>query len=110
LNLGYIERASTLKHHTLILEINMDHGIFATIVIGLVVGVVAKFIHPGKDNLGWILTVVLGIAGSYIGGMVLGALNIGGSMVLRFIAAVAGAVVLLIVYGLVVGKKSGNAD
>ena len=39
-------------------------GIIWTIVLGLVIGVLAKLLHPGKENMGFIMTIVLGIAGS----------------------------------------------
>ena len=40
-------------------------GIVWTILVGLVVGVIAKLLHPGKENMGFIATILLGIAGSY---------------------------------------------
>jgi uncharacterized membrane protein YeaQ/YmgE (transglycosylase-associated protein family) len=45
-------------------------GIVWTIVLGFVVGVVAKLIHPGRENMGFIITVLLGIAGSFLAGIV----------------------------------------
>jgi len=44
-------------------------GILWTIVLGFVVGVIAKFLHPGKENMGFIVTILLGIAGSFLAGM-----------------------------------------
>ena len=41
-------------------------GLIWTILIGLVIGVVAKFVHPGRDNLGIIMTIILGVAGSLV--------------------------------------------
>lgn len=41
-------------------------GLLMTIIIGFVVGVIAKLIMPGKENIGWILTTLLGIAGSIV--------------------------------------------
>lgn len=79
-------------------------------IIGLIVGVIAKFVHPGKENMGFILTIVIGIGGSvlatYLGGM-LGLYKEGESA--GFIMSVVGAVVLLVIYGLVV-KKPGGGD
>jgi uncharacterized membrane protein YeaQ/YmgE (transglycosylase-associated protein family) len=42
-------------------------GIIITLIIGLIVGAVAKFLVPGKDPGGWIVTILLGIAGSFLG-------------------------------------------
>ncbi|MFK7975937.1 MAG: GlsB/YeaQ/YmgE family stress response membrane protein, partial [Halioglobus sp.] len=43
-------------------------GILAWIVLGLVAGALAKLIMPGKDGGGWLMTMVLGIAGAFVGG------------------------------------------
>ncbi len=77
-------------------------GIIATIIIGLIIGLVARFIKPGDDSMGWIMTILLGIGGSLLaayGGQALGIYQAGQGA--GFIAAVVGAVVLLIIYGLV---------
>ncbi len=74
-------------------------GIIWTILIGFVAGVVAKFLHPGKENLGIVMTALLGIAGSMIatfGGQALGLYRAGQGA--GFIGAVIGAVVILFVY------------
>jgi uncharacterized membrane protein YeaQ/YmgE (transglycosylase-associated protein family) len=63
-----------------------------TILIGFVVGVVAKFIIPGKVGGGFILTTVLGIAGSFVGNWLFGMLGFGGA---GFIGAVIGAMLLI---------------
>jgi uncharacterized membrane protein YeaQ/YmgE (transglycosylase-associated protein family) len=79
------------------------------IVIGLVVGVVAKFLHPGKENMGMIMTILLGIAGSFLAthlGSFLGLYKQGETA--GFIMSVIGALVLLVIYGMVV-KKSGSS-
>jgi uncharacterized membrane protein YeaQ/YmgE (transglycosylase-associated protein family) len=44
-------------------------GIIWTIVLGFVIGVFAKFLHPGKENMGFIVTVLLGIGGSFLAGV-----------------------------------------
>lgn len=75
-------------------------GLIWTIVIGLIVGVVAKFVHPGRENLGLVMTVLLGIAGSLVAtfvGQAIGWYQAGQPA--GFIGAVVGAVVLLWVYG-----------
>jgi uncharacterized membrane protein YeaQ/YmgE (transglycosylase-associated protein family) len=77
--------------------------------IGLIVGAVARFVLPGKQNLGWIMTAILGIAGSFLAnyaGTALGWYKAG--EVSGFIASVIGAVILLVVYGMVKGKAAGE--
>ena len=74
-------------------------GIIWTILIGFVAGVVAKFLHPGKEDLGLIMTALLGIAGSMIatfGGQALGIYRAGQGA--GFLGAVVGAVVILFIY------------
>jgi uncharacterized membrane protein YeaQ/YmgE (transglycosylase-associated protein family) len=73
-------------------------GIIATIFIGLIVGLVARLLHSGKDELGLIMTALLGIAGSVLasyGGQFLGIYHAG--EVAGFIGAVVGAVLILFV-------------
>ncbi len=75
-------------------------GIVWTIILGLVIGVIAKLLHPGKENMGFIMTILLGIAGSFLAGVVgqfLGWYNAGEGA--GFIASVIAAIVLLVVYG-----------
>ena len=81
-------------------------GIIGTIFIGLIVGLLARFLKPGDDSMGWIMTILLGIGGSLAatyGGQALGIYTAGEGA--GFIGAVVGAVVLLIIYG-IVSKKS----
>ena len=83
-----------------------DRGIIMTIVIGLLVGIVAKFLKPGKDTGGIIVTILLGIAGSFLAtyaGQALGWYTVGQTA--GFIASVIGAIILLILYGLVSRKR-----
>ena len=81
-------------------------SILGTILIGLVVGFIARAVKPGDDKLGWIMTAVLGIAGAFLAryaGAAMGWYRQGESA--GWIASVVGAVILLFVYGLV-AKKS----
>lgn len=74
-------------------------------LIGLLVGFVARALHPGKDNIGIVMTAVLGIAGSFLAqylGQAVGWYKAGEST--GFIASVIGAIVLLALYGLVAKK------
>lgn len=84
-------------------------GIVWTILLGLVIGVVAKLLHPGKENMGFIMTVLLGIGGSFLAGVVgqsLGWYTAGEGA--GFIASVIAAIVLLVVYGKL-RQGSGNS-
>ena len=81
-------------------------GIIGTIIIGFLAGLLAKWLHPGKENMGFIMTTVLGIAGSFAatyGGQALGLYQPGEGA--GFIGAVIGAIVLLVIYGAVVKKS-----
>jgi uncharacterized membrane protein YeaQ/YmgE (transglycosylase-associated protein family) len=87
------------------------HGmhILWTIILGLIVGAVAKLITPGRDPGGWIVTLVLGIAGSFLGtflGRAVGWYQEGQSA--GFIASVVGAVILLFLYRLLFKKREGQ--
>lgn len=77
-----------------------------TIVIGFFAGLLAKWLHPGKDDMGIIMTILLGIGGSFIAtylGQALGLYQVG--QVAGFIGAVVGAIILLVVYGMIVKKS-----
>jgi uncharacterized membrane protein YeaQ/YmgE (transglycosylase-associated protein family) len=79
-------------------------GILSWIVMGLIVGVVAKLIMPGKDPGGFIVTILLGIAGSFVGGFLGLLLGLGaftGFNMGSFLLAVGGALVLLIGYRMI---------
>ncbi|HTZ48904.1 MAG TPA: GlsB/YeaQ/YmgE family stress response membrane protein [Verrucomicrobiae bacterium] len=78
-----------------------------TLIIGLVVGAIAKLLMPGKDPGGWIITMLLGVAGSFVAsylGRLVGWYREGQSA--GFIMSILGAVLLLFVYRLIVGKKT----
>ena len=76
-------------------------GIISWIAMGLLVGVVAKLIMPGKDPGGFIVTILLGIAGAFVGGFIGAQLGFGGFTgwnLKSFLLAVGGAVLLLVLY------------
>jgi uncharacterized membrane protein YeaQ/YmgE (transglycosylase-associated protein family) len=78
-----------------------------TIIVGFLVGVVAKFIHPGREGMGFIMTTILGIGGSVVAtflGQALGLYQAGSAA--GFIGAVIGAIILLFIYGAVKRRAS----
>ena len=83
-------------------------GIIWTIVLGFVIGVLAKFLHPGKENMGFIMTIALGILGSFLAGVIgqyLGWYKAGEGA--GFIVSVVVAILLLVIYGKIRGTSSG---
>jgi uncharacterized membrane protein YeaQ/YmgE (transglycosylase-associated protein family) len=69
------------------------------LLFGLVVGIVARFLAPGRESGGWVLSMLLGIAGAYVGGFIGRALGFyGSSQSAGFLLSVLGAVVLLVIY------------
>ncbi len=77
-----------------------------TLVIGLLIGAVAKLLMPGKDPGGCIITMLLGLAGSALGGWLgslLGLQAAGGFG--AFIGGVIGAIILLLIYRMILGRK-----
>ena len=73
-----------------------------TILSGLVVGVIATFLMPSKDPGGWIITALLGIAGSWVGDYIGRALGLAGGG--GWIGSILGAMLLLLIYRLVASK------
>ena len=77
-------------------------SLLGTLIVGLVVGLIARAVHPGKDSLGIILTALLGIAGSFLAsyaGAAMGWYQQGDAA--GWIASVVGAVSLLFVFNLI---------
>jgi uncharacterized membrane protein YeaQ/YmgE (transglycosylase-associated protein family) len=84
--------------------------LIGTIFIGLLVGAVARLIMPGKQNMGWILTILLGVAGSFVAtkiGELAGWYAEGQSA--GFVMSVAGALLLLFLYGQYQKSQNQNA-
>ncbi|UYZ81137.1 GlsB/YeaQ/YmgE family stress response membrane protein [Moraxella bovis] len=81
-------------------------SIIWTIILGLVVGLLARAIKPGADSMGWIMTVILGIVGAVVGGFLASVLGMSveggfGGLVLSVI----GAIIVLFIYEFATGKK-----
>jgi uncharacterized membrane protein YeaQ/YmgE (transglycosylase-associated protein family) len=78
-----------------------DMSILSAIVIGLIVGAVAKLLMPGKDPGGWVITILLGLAGSIVGTYAGQALHLyREGEPAGFIGSVIGAMLLLFIYRL----------
>ena len=83
-------------------------SILWTIIIGAIVGTVAKFIMPGgNEPKGFVLTAILGIVGAFLASFVAQNVGIlGTSCIWGFVSAVIGAIVVLLIYGAVVKPKA----
>jgi uncharacterized membrane protein YeaQ/YmgE (transglycosylase-associated protein family) len=76
-------------------------GILSWIILGLIVGIIAKFVMPGKDPGGVFITIILGIAGAFVGGFIGSTLGLGsvtGFDIRSLLIAVGGSILLLIIY------------
>ncbi|MBK6388693.1 MAG: GlsB/YeaQ/YmgE family stress response membrane protein [Rhodoferax sp.] len=81
--------------------------ILGTLFVGLIVGFIARALKPGDDKLGFIMTAILGVAGSFLAsyaGAAMGLYKQGDAA--GWIAAVVGSIVLLFVYGLIKSKSA----
>jgi uncharacterized membrane protein YeaQ/YmgE (transglycosylase-associated protein family) len=81
--------------------------IIVTLIVGLIVGALAKLVMPGKDPGGIIITMLIGIAGAFIAGLLghaLGWYAVGEGP--GIIASIVGAVILLAIYRAVVGRRT----
>jgi len=77
------------------------------LIIGLIVGAIAKLIMPGRDPGGCIITILLGVAGSFVGTLIGRALGLYRSgQGAGFIMSVLGAVVVLGIYRMIIGRRS----
>ena len=85
-------------------------GILAWIVVGLIGGAIAKLLMPGRDPGGWIVTMLLGIAGAVVGGwigrMLWGSNGADGVNLSSIGLSILGAIVLLVIYRMIVGRRT----
>ncbi|MES2889275.1 MAG: GlsB/YeaQ/YmgE family stress response membrane protein [Pseudomonadota bacterium] len=82
-------------------------GILWTILIGFLAGLLARAILPGKQPMGFILTTILGVVGSLLAtylGQAMGWYTAGAGA--GFIASIVGAIVVLVIYGMVVSRRA----
>ena len=97
---GYNQRAVSRRF-----PIHMH--LIGAILIGLIVGVIAKFLTPGRDPGGCFITILIGLAGSFVGtylGQALGLYQVGEAA--GFIGSVIGAVILLLIYRMIFGRRA----
>jgi uncharacterized membrane protein YeaQ/YmgE (transglycosylase-associated protein family) len=84
-------------------------SILSWIIVGLIAGVVAKLIMPGRDPGGCIITMLIGVAGALLGGFLVGLFVRGdvltGVNLTTILVAIGGAVILLLLYRLVFGAR-----
>ncbi len=71
------------------------------IVVGLIAGALAKWVMPGPDPGGIIVTILIGIAGAFVGGYLASLVGIGGGAITTIITATVGAILLLAIYRLI---------
>jgi uncharacterized membrane protein YeaQ/YmgE (transglycosylase-associated protein family) len=84
-------------------------GILTWIILGAIAGAIGKLIMPGDDPGGFIITILLGIAGAIVGGFIASALGLGTVSGFNFwsiIIAILGAILLLWIYRLVVSRRA----
>jgi uncharacterized membrane protein YeaQ/YmgE (transglycosylase-associated protein family) len=84
-------------------------GILGWIIFGLVVGAIAKLLMPGRDPGGIIVTMLLGIVGAVLGGFVGRSLGLyGPEDSAGFLMAIVGAIVVLLLYRVLVGRRTAS--
>ena len=89
-------------------------GIIAFIILGLLAGIIAKALLPGRDPGGIIVTMLIGVAGALIGGFVAGALFDVDPLdeffdISTWLTAIVGAIILLLIYRAVAGRRHSRA-
>ena len=89
----------------------MEIGIISWIVVGLIAGILGKLIMPGRDPGGFLLTIVIGMVGAIVGGLLvnlLGGVGVTGINIWSILVATLGSVVLLALYRLFAGDRRGS--
>ncbi len=88
-------------------------GIIGWIILGLLAGAIAKAILPGRQGGGWIITLILGVVGALLGGFIGSAVfgvDLGGFFdISTWLLAIGGAIIVLLIYGLITGRRGSRA-
>ncbi|MFK4759391.1 GlsB/YeaQ/YmgE family stress response membrane protein [Microbacterium sp. ZW T5_45] len=89
-------------------------GFLGFLLLGLIAGAIAKLILPGKQGGGWIVTLILGVVGAILGGW-LGSVIFGVGVdsffdLSSWLLAIGGSIIVLLIYGLIVGRGSRVND
>ncbi len=85
----------------------MFEGVIGYIIGGAVIGIIARFLKPGADPMGWILTILLGIAGAIVGSRLAAMLNLTSTLMV-WVCAIVAAIILLFIYE-AVRRKTAKA-
>jgi uncharacterized membrane protein YeaQ/YmgE (transglycosylase-associated protein family) len=85
-------------------------GILAFLILGLIAGAIAKAVLPGRQGGGWIITLVVGVVGAFLGGWI-GSLIFGGGLgnffdLRTWLLSILGAVIVLLIYGALAGRRN----
>ena len=86
-------------------QVDVMGAIISTLVIGLIVGAIAKLLMPGRDPGGCLITILLGIAGAFVGTWI-GRVVWGDNYVAGWIMSIVGAMLLLLIYRLIRGRRA----
>ncbi len=89
-------------------------GFLGFLLLGLIAGAIAKLILPGKQGGGWLVTLLLGVVGAILGGWI-GSMIFGVGIesffdISTWLLAIGGAIIVLLIYGLIVGRGSRVRD
>jgi uncharacterized membrane protein YeaQ/YmgE (transglycosylase-associated protein family) len=88
-------------------------GFFAFLLLGLIAGAIAKAILPGRQAGGWFITLLLGVVGALLGGW-LGSVLLDAPLedfwsIQTWLLAIAGSIIVLLIYGALTGRKGARA-
>ncbi len=82
----------------------------AFLILGIIAGVIAKLILPGRQGGGWLITIVLGVVGAMLGGWIAGFFGVDVYneffSIPAWLAAIGGAIIVLLIYGAITGRRS----
>ena len=85
-------------------------GFFGFLLLGLLAGAIAKLILPGRQGGGWLITLLLGVVGALLGGWIGGLIFHTGLQevfsLTTWLLAIGGSIIVLLIYGLVTGRKA----